>query len=199
MKFSVDELRDRADGGSGTTSEPEPEPKPSPEPDPGGGGSSQLDFTVQEFLDFKQKEQRLHEELQQQDETSLADSLKEFLSDPQSRQMLHQLWYGTEGRQQQRSAGGADRPALGDGGDRAALPAEPTPAQTAEQPAADPDMADNQHTITTDQAYQMLTHIINNVAEMEPNLTAEEMAQNAEEMEPVIKQQLGAKLAEFQG
>lgn len=204
MKIGIDDLRDAGD----SSSEPEPEQGTGADHagdpgDPGAGadhagapagagGSPGMDFTIGEFLSFKEKERRLHEELEKRDETSLSDGIKQFLADPEARQMLKQLWYGTD-----------------DGGDRPRGQARPTMRQQQQQqpqpqreplPAADGGSTDmtqrteDGYVLDVDDLHHLLTTILTQVSAMKPGITADQMAQHADTYEDQIKQQLQEQL-----
>lgn len=141
------------------------------------------EFTIERYLEFKQKEQKLQEVLKQETGPSLSEQIADglqALSKPEVQESLAKIWYGEPQQQQQQvDVPLEQRPKPKKGLETDGGQSDNQPRETDSNML--PDLDDNDSDEQTykpgaDHLHNMLTHMLRYYCEHRPDATAEQIA-----------------------
>lgn len=166
----------------------------------GAGQSDQITGTartaMEEFVAQERARQELVQTIEENRQPSgmeaLAETLSETLKDDEMRKFLYQAFSGDNGfSDPELSHKNEPNPFEAPENQPQAEAPEPQSAEATELPAEA--TGDGYH-LTTDDVYRIMESVLGDMAEMSPNMTAQQMAQHAEANEEVVKPELEAML-----
>lgn len=166
MKVGIDELREAA-GETAETAEAAKEATETVSTGPETKAGSTASNAIQEFVEIKRAEKELEEVMSEDSGGGLSDAIGELLKDPEVRMGLKQVLKGS-------GEGGSKEEAQYVESEQS----EPQPFEDGESDASEADTFDKLH------------GVLQNVATEQPNMTAKQMLQYAEENEEILRQEL---------
>lgn len=146
---------------------------------------------MEEFVAQERARQELVETIDEQRESSgmeaLAETISETLKDEEMRKMLYQAFSGDNG---------FSEPELSHRNEPNPFEAEAQPAESPDQPEleAGASPGGEGYHLTTDDVYQIMRSVLQDMADMSPEMTAEQMASHADTNEDIVKPELEAML-----